>query len=653
MRQLSAALLLLAMAGPAAAQAPRITPAGDPSVRDDSIYALAVLPQDHPDEPFVYLLDDGVVRLEADGRVARTYRQVIQILTREGVEAWAEMSFGYAPERERLTINWVRVRGLDGRVISDRPAHEQESRAPVAESAPVYTDRMVRRLSLGGVEAGTIVDYSVTTEVLTPLVPNDFSAWWRVTTGRLTRRSRYVIDAPASVQLNLKETNFRWPRPVSTQNGRRMWTWAAAEIPKLESEPFATSPNSVEVSVGAALPRRWTDIASYYHGLSQDRYGVDSTLATRVAEQLRGARTLDDSLRAAHRWVAQDFRYVSLSLGLGGYQPRTPASVLETRYGDCKDKATLFIALARRMGVRAWPVLLSMEATADSTMPTVSQFDHVIAAVERPGVPGYLYLDLTSDLTPYGQLPPSEQGGFALVVKENGRAEQVVLPREPVEANLLELRIVGELTTEGLFNGRFIRRGLGSQQYAMRQALAELPTGKARSDLLRTVASSVFEDATGDSLELFDGRDLTAEPRVSFVVRSGRAMRSNSGIDMLRIPLDNMAVPSLANDLAARGARRYPIEKAEVTPPWVYDGEFVLTLPEGWRVRLPANVSVTSAFGSYSAEYGQTGRRVRVSRRLSGSRGIMAPDANDELINWIRSVSRDDVRFLVVERSNP
>jgi transglutaminase-like putative cysteine protease len=50
---------------------------------------------------------------------------------------------------------------------------------------------------------------------------------------------------------------------------------------------------------------------------------------------------------------------VSLSLGIGGYQPRTPASVLETQYGDCKDKATLFVALARRMGVNAFPVLLS------------------------------------------------------------------------------------------------------------------------------------------------------------------------------------------------------------------------------------------------------------------------------------------------------
>ncbi|HEX5075602.1 MAG TPA: hypothetical protein VFW03_20490 [Gemmatimonadaceae bacterium] len=49
------------------AQAPRITPQGDPSVRADTIYKLAVNPADYPEENAAFLLDDGVVHLEADG----------------------------------------------------------------------------------------------------------------------------------------------------------------------------------------------------------------------------------------------------------------------------------------------------------------------------------------------------------------------------------------------------------------------------------------------------------------------------------------------------------------------------------------------------------------------------------------------------------
>lgn len=86
-------LALLALPAAATAQAPRITPEGDPSVRNDTIYALAVDSTQRRDERFVYLLDDGVIRLEADGSNRQTYRQVVQILTPEAARIWAERTF--------------------------------------------------------------------------------------------------------------------------------------------------------------------------------------------------------------------------------------------------------------------------------------------------------------------------------------------------------------------------------------------------------------------------------------------------------------------------------------------------------------------------------------------------------------------------------
>src|SRR5262245_60380317 len=118
MRILTLAALLALFAFPLFSQAPKITPAGDPSVRTDTIYKLAVDPADHTDDDYIYLLDDGVVRFEADGRGSRTYRQVIQVLTQDGAEAWGEQSFSYSSGSERLTINWIRVLKPTGEIIS-------------------------------------------------------------------------------------------------------------------------------------------------------------------------------------------------------------------------------------------------------------------------------------------------------------------------------------------------------------------------------------------------------------------------------------------------------------------------------------------------------------------------------------------------------
>ncbi len=652
---LRSSLVLVAALGaalPGFAQAPRITPGGDPSVRNDTIYRLAVNPADYPDEDFVYLLDDGVVRFEADGRSLRTYRQVVQILTQDGAEAWGEQSFSYSSSREKLTVNWIRVVRPNGEVVSAQPSHEQESLAPVAMEAPVYSDQKVRRVTLSGVAPGTLVDWSYTTERLKPVLPGDFYSGWRVTTGRLTRRSRLIVDVPAAVTPRINEQNVRFPSQVVETRGRRVYTWATQEVPKLEGEPFAAVPNSLSVHIDVAGPITWGDIARWYAALAHDRYQLTPALEAKLAELVRDARTLEDSLRAVHRWVAQDFRYVSLSLGIGGYLPRLPAAVLEAKYGDCKDKATIFIALARRMGVPAYPVLLSSSGGVDSTLPSVSQFDHMIAAVARPD--GYLYLDLTSELTPFGELPPGEPGEFALVVRDDGRGEAVRLPDVPPSANRAEVSVIGELSPDGIFTGRYTETKLGSLQYSLRGAYARNYTATELGRLEQALADGIFPGASGDSIQVFNGRDLRAPPRVSVLIRNGRPLSRSGGggPDILTLPpiMPSYESLGLAAQLEARKPRRFPIDVGDVIGPMEYVTELRLVLPDGWRAHLPPSVAETSVFGIYRAEYAQHGRELRIRRSMAGRKGVEPPERVDALIAWLRAISKDDVKFIVLER---
>jgi hypothetical protein len=634
------------LAGGVAAQATRITPAGDPSVRSDSIYRLAVDPADHPDEDYIYLLDDGVVRFEADGRGTRTYRQVIQVFTREAAESWGEQSFSYVAGRERLTINWVRVLAPDGRVLSDKPVHQQESVAPVAETAPVFSDVKVRRVSLGGVAPNTLVDFSYTTETLKPIMPRDFNTGWRITTGRLTRRSRLIVDVPGTIEPRLQEIHLTFPRHTVERGGRRVYTWATADVPRLELEPFAGDSQGLGTFITASAPIGWGDVARWYAGLARDRYLVTPPLDSALHAVVAGAATLDDSLRAVHRWVAQDFRYVSLSLGVGGFQPRRPADVLATRYGDCKDKATLFITLAQRMGVRAYPVLVSSTAAVDSSMPSAQAFDHMIAAVARED--GYLYLDLTAELSPYGELPPAEQGGFGLLVRPDGTAEEVRLPKGSAAVNREEDLLVGELTPEGVLNGRLTEVAHGTRQYSLRSAFSDAYSDTERSSLARNIANGIVPGARGDSLEIFDGRDLRSTARLSLAILGGRAATPTSGGHVLTLPLRNYAAPGLVADLVARESRRFDIDAAAVFGPHEESWEMRLTLPEGWRAELPANVEAHSVFGTYRAEYAQEGRLLRLRRHIAGTEGIQPKEKIGELIEWLRAISSDDARFIVL-----
>jgi transglutaminase-like putative cysteine protease len=641
---------LFAATSSISAQAPKITPKGDPSVRSDTIYSLAGQAADYPEESFIYLLDDGVVRYEADGRGSTTYRQVVQILTEDAVENFNEQSFSYSPDREKLTVNWIRVLKPNGEVISAKPALEQKSDVPASMSNPVYQERKVLRYSLTGVAPGTIVDYSYTKERLKPYLPGDFYEGWSVTTGRTTRRSRFIADLPASVTPRMRERNLNFARVTNEVKGRRIYTWATKDIPRVRGEPFAADSNDIYMRVAFSAPIEWQTIGTWYAGLARDRYTLTPSLKQTLDTVVAKAKTAEDSLRAVHRWVAQDFRYVSVSLGVGGYQPRTPEKVFETKFGDCKDKATLFVAAARAIGLTAYPVLLNSSGGVAEDMPSIDQFDHAIAAVQRPGGK-YLFLDLTSELTPVGSLPYSEQGEFAIIVHDDGATEKVKLPLDSISSNVTEMRITGELSADGKFNGRYSESAKGNRQYGLRGMFTSPLDSTQRANASRAIATSLFRGASGDSLLGFEGKNLQAEPHVSLRVRNGQAATMSGDTHILSIPVRSLSgwAQNMVNELQDRGERRFPIDAASVIGPISSRTDVRITLPNGWKARLPQNAVVDGPFGLYESTYAQDGRDLVITRRLHGATGVLPKERINDLVGWLQGVAADDVRFIVLE----
>ena len=646
-----AVVLLALSASFALAQSPRITPKGDPSVKADTIYRLAIDPAERPEESSAFLLDDGVVRIEPDGRTSSTYRQIVQILRPEAADGYREQRFSYAPNHQRFTLNWIRVVRRDGTVISDKPTQLQESDVPAQLGNPTYASRKVIRASVSGVEAGTIVDFSYTTEELKPFLAGDFMESWGVSTGLSVRRSRYIVDVPAGFTPRIREQNLNFSRTESTANGRHVYMWATKDLPKIKPEVFASDSNGVYMSVAVSSPTTWSRIGAWYADNARSRYALTPQVEARIAETVNGARTLDDSIRAVHRWVAQDIRYVSIALGLGGYQPRTPAEVLRTGYGDCKDKATLFIAALERFGVTAYPVILNSGGGVRRELASIEQLDHAVAAYKRTGKAEYEFADLTADFTPLGELPFSYQGEFGLVIHRDGSVEQVTFPKAALAGNRTERRIVGTLSAEGLFDGVYEETGTGARQYDLRSAFENPIDSAQRAKAADAVATNLFEGAEGDSLSAFAGKDLAATPRMTVRIRHGKAASMAGTSAIITNPFGSMGgLAGSAREIESTNPRMFPIDAQKIFGFGESYLEFRVTMPEGWRAQLPPAVAAKSVFGSYVAEYAQAGRELLLRRTITGASGVYPPDQVKALTSWMRDIARDDAKLIVIER---
>jgi hypothetical protein len=252
---------------------------------------------------------------------------------------------------------------------------------------------------------------------------------------------------------------------------------------------------------------------------------------------------------------------------------------------------------------------------------------------------------------PFGLLPGVEQGSFALVVHPDGKGEPVTLPEDSLGTNRSVATLVGSLDTAGIFAGNLEEVMSGDRQYSMRDNFSAPIDSTRRGRLARKIASTLFPGGTGDSLHIFDGRDLQAVPKLTVSIHNGHAATAAGSTEILTLPMRTYDLHSISNDLRSRGPRKFPISALAVSGGGVDEEDFVVTLPAGWHARLPAPVTATSAFGLYESQYSQDGQVVRVMRRLTGRRGVLPPDRIVDLLAWLDAVSKDDSKYLLIDRA--
>src|SRR5688572_20371744 len=396
--------------------------------------------QDYSQEAVVVEQLGTSYRYESDGTGQRDLTMRIKIQSDAGVERFGQLVFPYTSANEKLEMDYVRVRKADGSVVNAKTSDIQDLSAPLAREAPIYTDLRQKHITVPGLRPGDLLEYHLVWNMHTPLAQNHF--WVEhdfVTRGPIVLNDELTVNIPAASKVKLK-TEPGYDAAIKEESGRRIYTWKQAKLKrdsdedekekeKAEEEVEEKDPDEIRPHVQLTTFQSWDEVGQWYAALQKDRVVPDEKIKIKAEEIIKGRTTEKEKITALYEYVAKNFRYVSLSLGQGRYQPHAATEVMSNQYGDCKDKHTLLASMLAATGRRAYPVLINSARKLDVDIPSPGQFDHVISAI--PIGEETLWADTTAEIAPAGLLSPRLRNKKALMVPISGPARLETTPAEP------------------------------------------------------------------------------------------------------------------------------------------------------------------------------------------------------------------------------
>lgn len=250
--------------------------------------------------------------------------------------------------------------------------------------------------------------------------------------GSAVELSVYRILAPSGFKFRYKEYNGA-PAVVKskTADGSDIYEWSQKDqparkltdlyqLPAIERSPMVmVAPSDFEVQDYKGNFNSWEDLGKFYGALNAGRDVLPASVIGEVKALTKSARSEREKAELIYKWMQSKSRYVSIQLGIGGWQTIDAATVASTGYGDCKALTNFTLAALRSVGINCYAALIKAgdEEVIKPDFPS-NQFNHAIACALVGK--DTLWLECTSQLVKPNFMGTFTGGRHALLVTPEG-----------------------------------------------------------------------------------------------------------------------------------------------------------------------------------------------------------------------------------------
>ncbi len=373
----------------------------------------------------VYLLDQGEFTVTNDDRAVFKVKERIAILNGEGGK-FAVKRLWYDKLRKIKYLNAERLDRFGQSIKKLKKADISDVSAISGFS--IYEDNRVKIADLRQVEYPYIVEFEYEIEYKYLYhIPN----WYLLPDDEVgVVRSVFTLTSPKDYVPRFKVENIEDRSVRSESDGLVNIRFEYQNLPPMIFESYQprnvlpyilTSPSNFKFEDYTGNLSTWESFGQWQNSLNQGLNDLPVETALHMKTLVKSYTSFEDKARAIYEYVQENTRYVSIQLGIGGWQPFANSVVDESGYGDCKALSFYTQSLLKSVGIKSHYTIVF--GGRDGAPPldrdfAANQFNHVILCVPNAG--DTLWLECTSQTNPFGYAGKFTGNRDVLLVTEDG-----------------------------------------------------------------------------------------------------------------------------------------------------------------------------------------------------------------------------------------
>lgn len=565
------------------------------------------------------------------------YKTAVTILNEE-----SKADHLYFPYSNHQKINKISIRIYDafGKLIRKVKRTDIEDYSAITDYS-IYDDNRYKYYRASHFSYPYTVEYEYE-EKLTGIPFASFPNWYIQSSYYCSVESSvFKFKLPKGMNVHYRVLNIEDQIQKSQEKELTVLTWKFNDIPALVEEanmPLATdifpsiltAPDHFKIDKFEGGMSSWEEFSAFIHKLFEEKDKLPETLVEEIKSMTRNAHTEKEKIDILYDYLQKNYRYVSVQLDIGGWQPFDAEYVYRNKYGDCKALTNFMAAMLKVVGIESRPALISngnlfYRVSEDFT---IAVFNHVILYVPSQDY----WLECTSNRYPPNYIGSGNANRQALLIQaQKGRL--IKTPSLTFKENIREGKTIIEFRGDGSADIKTNITTRGSKHEIFRAIESELTETEIRKWLENETAIPSV------NFKFFNLTSADNIPESSFTYEA--ESRRYGAIAGKRIFLPLNVINNYKNIPPEQQRRKYPIE---LRKGFVEVDTIIFQLPQGYAVEsIPVDeVVVDTDFGNFRMKVKQDRDQLIVFRRLEVRRAQLAPELYADYRNFFKLVAKAD-----------